>query len=62
MFNRKPKKGITYLQENGLLGNRSEDIASFLLNDERPDKAVVGDFLGDPDKSNVEVRILMGKM
>ncbi|XP_065569507.1 brefeldin A-inhibited guanine nucleotide-exchange protein 1-like isoform X3 [Artemia franciscana] len=55
MFNRKPKKGITYLQENGLLGNRAEDIASFLLNDERPDKAVVGDFLGDPDKSNVEI-------
>ncbi|KAK2727991.1 hypothetical protein QYM36_008460 [Artemia franciscana] len=55
IFNRKPKKGITYLQENGLLGNRAEDIASFLLNDERPDKAVVGNFLGDPDKSNVQI-------
>ncbi|KAL7016561.1 hypothetical protein ACKWTF_010064 [Chironomus riparius] len=49
MFNKKPKKGIQFLQERGLLGPTISDIAKFLIEDERLDKTQVGDFLGDND-------------
>ena len=41
MFNEKPKKAITYLQENGLLGKTAEEVAQFLIMDERLDKTMV---------------------
>jgi Sec7-like guanine-nucleotide exchange factor len=41
MFNEKPKKGIAYLQENGLLVKTPEAVAEFLLVDERLDKTMV---------------------
>ncbi|CAH1224395.1 unnamed protein product [Diabrotica balteata] len=50
MFNRKPRKGISYLQEQGLLGPSQEDVAKFLHNDERLDKTFIGEFLGDNDE------------
>ena len=37
-FNKKAKKGIAYLQEQGLLGKSKEDIAEFFHNDERLDQ------------------------
>jgi Sec7 domain len=37
-FNKKPKKAIIYLQEQGLLGKRVEDIAEFFHHDDRLDK------------------------
>jgi brefeldin A-inhibited guanine nucleotide-exchange protein len=46
LFNKKPLKGIKYLQENGLIGLSETDIAEFLFNDERLDKTSIGDFLG----------------
>ncbi|KAL1518342.1 hypothetical protein ABEB36_001979 [Hypothenemus hampei] len=46
-FNRKPRKGIAYLQEHGLLGGTQEEIAKFLHSEERLDKTNIGDFLGD---------------
>ncbi|KAL3284058.1 hypothetical protein HHI36_018226 [Cryptolaemus montrouzieri] len=49
MFNKKPRKGIQFLQEQGLLGSTNEDIAKFLLNDDRLDKTLIGDFLGEND-------------
>lgn len=49
MFNKKPKKGIQFLQERGLLGPTIDDIAKWLIEDERLDKTQVGDFLGDND-------------
>ncbi|XP_070554844.1 brefeldin A-inhibited guanine nucleotide-exchange protein 1-like isoform X2 [Ptychodera flava] len=55
MFNKKPHKGILYLQEQGILGKTAEDIATFLHQDERLDKVVIGDFLGDNDSFNKEV-------
>lgn len=55
MFNKKPKNGIIYLQEQGLLGKSIEDIAEFFHNDDRLDKHVLGDFLGESDKYNKEV-------
>lgn len=46
-FNRKPSKGVQYLQEQGLLGNSPEEVARWLHMDERLDKTAIGDFLGD---------------
>lgn len=37
-FNKSPKKGVKYLQENGLLGPEPEDVAELLHTDERLDK------------------------
>lgn len=49
MFNRKPKKGVTFLQEQGLLGTTIEDIAAWLHEEQRLDKSIVGDYLGEND-------------
>ncbi|XP_010567976.1 PREDICTED: brefeldin A-inhibited guanine nucleotide-exchange protein 2 isoform X2 [Haliaeetus leucocephalus] len=35
LFNKKPKRGIQYLQEQGMLGTTAEDIAQFLHQEER---------------------------
>uniref|UniRef100_A0A4W3GFF6 ARF guanine nucleotide exchange factor 1 n=1 Tax=Callorhinchus milii TaxID=7868 RepID=A0A4W3GFF6_CALMI len=55
LFNKKPKKGIQYLQEQGMLGTTPEDIAQFLHQEERLDTTQVGEFVGDNDKFNKEV-------
>lgn len=50
MFNRKkPKKGVQFLQEKGLLGQTPLDIAKWLHEDDRLDKTVIGDYLGEND-------------
>ncbi|XP_010574232.1 PREDICTED: brefeldin A-inhibited guanine nucleotide-exchange protein 1 [Haliaeetus leucocephalus] len=55
LYNKKPKRGIQYLQEQGMLGTTPEDIAQFLHQEERLDSTQVGEFLGDNDKFNKEV-------
>lgn len=55
MFNRKPRRGITYLQEQGFLGSSHEDVAKFLGTDERLDKTFIGEYLGDNDDYCKEV-------
>ena len=55
-FNRKPKLGLAFLKEQGLLEATPESIAAFFHDDHRLDRAVLGDFLGDPDPHNREVR------
>lgn len=40
-FNKKPKRGIQYLQEQGMLGTTPEDIAQFLHQEERLDSVRV---------------------
>lgn len=52
IFNRKPKKGIQFLQERSLLGSGVEDVAKWLIEDDRLDKTLVGDFLGDNDEQS----------
>ena len=43
MFNKKPKKGIEFLQKQGLIGTELSDIAEFLhKDDERLDRTVIG--------------------
>ncbi|XP_028926127.1 brefeldin A-inhibited guanine nucleotide-exchange protein 2 isoform X2 [Ornithorhynchus anatinus] len=55
LFNKKPKRGIQYLQEQGMLGTPIEDIAQFLHQEERLDSTQVGDFLGESSRLNKEV-------
>lgn len=50
LFNRKPKKGVQFLQEHGLLTMSDQSVARWLHEDERLDKTVVGDYLGDNDE------------
>lgn len=48
LFNRKPKKGIEFLQKHGYLGKSDQDIAKFLLfNNDKLDKTTLGEFIGD---------------
>uniref|UniRef100_A0A8C2ZW47 ARF guanine nucleotide exchange factor 2 n=1 Tax=Cyclopterus lumpus TaxID=8103 RepID=A0A8C2ZW47_CYCLU len=55
LFNKKPKRGIQYLQDQGMLGSAAEDIAQFLHQEERLDTTQVGEFLGENIKFNIEV-------
>nr|XP_060480336.1 brefeldin A-inhibited guanine nucleotide-exchange protein 2 [Panthera onca] len=55
LFNKKPKRGIQFLQEQGMLGTSVEDIAQFLHQEERLDSTQVGDFLGESTRFNKEV-------
>ncbi|XP_022248093.1 brefeldin A-inhibited guanine nucleotide-exchange protein 1-like isoform X1 [Limulus polyphemus] len=55
LFNRKPRRGIAYLQEHGLLGKAPWDIADLFHSDDRLDKTQIGDFLGENEKLNREV-------
>lgn len=36
-FNKKPKRGVQYLQDQGMLGATAEDIAQFLHQEDRLD-------------------------
>ena len=50
LFAKKPKQGLLFLQEKGFLGKEPKDIAKFFLVEDRLDKTVVGDYLGDGDE------------
>ena len=55
-FNFKPKKGIKLLLADGFIkSERPEDIAHFLLNESKLDKAALGEFLGEGDEKNVAI-------
>jgi brefeldin A-inhibited guanine nucleotide-exchange protein len=55
-FNFKPKHGIKLLIKEGFIPSDSpQDIARFLLTEDRLDKAQIGDFLGEGDPKNVEI-------
>ncbi|XP_067620339.1 LOW QUALITY PROTEIN: brefeldin A-inhibited guanine nucleotide-exchange protein 1 [Eurosta solidaginis] len=55
LFNRKPKKGVQFLQEKMLLGVKATDIAKWLHEDKRLDKTVIGNYLGENDDHCKEV-------
>lgn len=55
LFNRKPKRGVAFLQEQNLLGISTKEIAEWLLSDERLDKTFIGEFLGENDDNSKEV-------
>ncbi|KAI8626588.1 Sec7-domain-containing protein [Xylariaceae sp. FL1651] len=55
-FNFKPKRGIKFLIQSGFIpSDSSEDIAKFLLSDERLDKAQIGEYLGEGEPKNIEI-------
>jgi len=56
MFNKKPKRGMEFLQKQGLVGPSARDIAEFLhKDDERLDRTVIGEFLGEAEELNKTV-------
>uniref|UniRef100_A0A8C7PZR8 ADP-ribosylation factor guanine nucleotide-exchange factor 2 (brefeldin A-inhibited) n=1 Tax=Oncorhynchus mykiss TaxID=8022 RepID=A0A8C7PZR8_ONCMY len=55
LFNKKPKRGVQFLQDQGMLGNTAEDIAQFLHQEERLDTTQVGEYLGENVRFNKEV-------
>jgi brefeldin A-inhibited guanine nucleotide-exchange protein len=53
-FNFKPKRGIKALLADGFIrSNTPQDIAKFLLSNDRLDKAMLGEYLGEGDEQNV---------
>ncbi|KAI3334783.1 Sec7-domain-containing protein [Ustulina deusta] len=44
-FNEKPKEGLAYLKESGIIDNHPASVAKFLRQTSRVSKAVLGDFL-----------------
>ena len=55
-FNKKPSKGLQFLQDQGIVGPTPEDVAEFFhQEDRRLDPSTVGDFLGENEKLNKEV-------
>lgn len=53
-FNFKPKRGIKTLLNNGFIKSDSpDDIATFILQHEQLDKALIGEYLGEGDPQNV---------
>ncbi|ORY59762.1 uncharacterized protein BCR38DRAFT_488781 [Pseudomassariella vexata] len=55
-FNEKPKKGIKLLLKEGFIPSDSpEDIARFLVSNDRLDKAQIGEYLGEGDPKNIEI-------
>ena len=55
-FNFKPKRGIKTLIGDGFIRSDSpEDIAIFILQNDRLDKAMIGEYLGEGDTHNVAI-------
>ena len=46
-FNSKPKSGIKYLQEHGLVGTTAEAVAHFFHTSSGLDKTAIGEYMGD---------------
>ena len=55
-FNFKPKRGIKVLISEGFISNDSpEQIASFILQNDQLDKAMIGEYLGEGEPQNVAI-------
>lgn len=55
-FNFKPKRGVKALIEHGFIrSDAPADVAQFLLANDRLDKAMLGEYLGEGDEYNVSV-------
>ena len=55
-FNFKPKRGVKALIEHGFIkSDAPKDVAQFLLNNDRLDKAMLGEYMGEGDEYNVAV-------
>ncbi len=55
-FNFKPKRGIKLLVAEGFIRSDSpDDIATFLLQNDRLDKAMIGEYLGEGEPHNIAI-------
>ncbi|KAL4818407.1 hypothetical protein BDW67DRAFT_157912 [Aspergillus spinulosporus] len=55
-FNFKPKRGVKLaLQEGFIRSDSPEDIAAFILRNDRLDKAMIGEYLGEGDAENIAI-------
>lgn len=55
-FNFKPKRGIkVFLQEGFIRSKAPEEIASFLFRNDRLDKSMIGEYLGEGDAENIAI-------
>lgn len=55
-FNFKPKRGMKlFLKEGFIRSDAPYDIAAFLLRNERLDKAMLGEYLGEADPENIAI-------
>ncbi|UNI20431.1 guanine nucleotide exchange protein for ADP-robosylation factor [Purpureocillium takamizusanense] len=55
-FNFKPKRGIKLLLRDGFIASEEPaEIASFLLKEDKLDKAQIGEFLGEGDPQNIDI-------
>ena len=55
-FNFKPKRGIKTLRNDGFIASDSaDDIATFILQNEMLDKAMIGEYLGEGEPHNVAI-------
>ncbi|WYZ44904.1 hypothetical protein EsH8_VIII_000220 [Colletotrichum jinshuiense] len=55
-FNFKPKRGVKLLIQEGFIPSDSpQDIAKFLLTEDRLDKSQIGEYLGEGDPKNIEI-------
>ena len=54
-FNKKPKQGIAFLMEQQLLSTpaRESEIADFLLENPRLNKARIGEYIGDRKNAHI---------
>eukprot|EP00198_Chlamydomonas_reinhardtii_P005607 XP_001694943.1 SEC7/BIG-like ARF-guanine nucleotide exchange factor [Chlamydomonas reinhardtii] len=55
LFNKKPKKGVEFLQREGMLGSEPAEVASFLSRTEGLDKITIGDYLGEREDFSLKV-------
>ncbi|THC92980.1 hypothetical protein EYZ11_007541 [Aspergillus tanneri] len=55
-FNFKPKRGIKlFIKEGFVRSDSPEDLAAFLIRNERLDKAMLGEYLGEGDAENIAI-------
>ncbi|KAJ3498669.1 hypothetical protein NLG97_g939 [Lecanicillium saksenae] len=55
-FNFKPKHGIkAFIAEGFIPSDSPEDIAKFLLKEDKLDKAQIGEYLGEGDQKNIDI-------
>ena len=50
LFAKKPKQGLALLHTKGFIGDKPSEIATFYHTEERLDKIMMGDYLGDGDE------------
>ncbi|ORZ34870.1 hypothetical protein BCR44DRAFT_1500063 [Catenaria anguillulae PL171] len=55
LFNKKPKKGIAFLVERGIVGSKPGEIAHWLHSTEGLNKQELGDYLGDGDQDIITI-------